>query len=150
MRLALRWLVLVVLLCSACRSTDLVGSASRPETASPIRLVADRGVSPGVSASVTIERASVSGDTLHVLVSYPGGCRVHGFRLVASSEGLRDEPATVPISLAHDPYGDICSAPVPRELAFDLRPLRDAVRSDRADTSEVVLLLDGNRIRYSL
>ncbi len=71
----------------------------------------------------TIGEAVIEGDTLHLSVSYKGGCREHGFDLLAGSF-LESNPVQVDVMLSHNAHGDTCGELISEELAFDLSPLK--------------------------
>jgi hypothetical protein len=70
-----------------------------------------------------IESAKVEKDTLHLGVSYTGGCAEHAFRLVAWDSFSKAEVAHAKLLLAHDANGDACKAIIKEELHFDISPL---------------------------
>ena len=72
----------------------------------------------------TIETASISGDTLHLALSYAGGCGDHEFGLAASSSLTQSDPPQVTVILRHDGHNDTCRALVRHSITADLRNLQ--------------------------
>jgi len=71
-----------------------------------------------------MDSAFVEGDSLHLQISYSGGCRHHEFalwRLMPDSTPGR----TVCLMLSHEDNGDMCEAYITEWMAFSLRPLRE-------------------------
>ena len=65
-------------------------------------------------APVRIDAIAVEEDALAVDVSYPGGCKVHDFKLAIS-----DGPDVI-AAIDHHAYGDACESTVRESLRFDL------------------------------
>jgi hypothetical protein len=70
-----------------------------------------------------IEVARIEKDTLHLSVSYTGGCAEHDFRLVTWDYFSKAEAPQVKLLLAHDANGDACKAIIKEALRFDISPL---------------------------
>jgi hypothetical protein len=71
-----------------------------------------------------VQGASIEEGTLHLRVSYTGGCAEHDFRLVAWDSYWKGRPPRAELLLAHDANGDSCKALIREELRFDLSPLK--------------------------
>ena len=71
-----------------------------------------------------ISGPEISGDILHVGISYGGGCREHEIQAVAWSGWMESNPVQVRVILAHEDHDDPCDAVVTRSLAFDLGSLK--------------------------
>jgi len=84
-----------------------------------------------------MDSAYVEGDSLHLQVSYSGGCREHEFNLWKLPPNAL-EPPPVELMLAHEDNGDMCEAWITEWMAFSLRPLRE--RGKR----EITFLLRGS------
>jgi hypothetical protein len=91
----------------------------------PLRIVSDFRQPDSTQTPVTIETASISGDTLHVRLSYGGGCGgPHEFGLAASGSLIESDPPQVMVILRHDGHGDPCRAGLGANVIADLRPLQ--------------------------
>jgi hypothetical protein len=78
----------------------------------------------------SLDSARIEGDTLRLRVSHAGGCRRHGYALVAWNGWLESNPVQVGVLLAHDSRGDACEALLAPHLRFHLAPLREAFLRD--------------------
>ncbi len=102
--------------------------------------------------AVTVDSAAASGDTLHLMVRYGGGCRTHRFALLLGNAFMESHPVQVHVRLAHDADGDMCRALLSRSLSFDLTPLKAAYRASYgpgAATIVMNLVGQGRSIRYT-
>ena len=89
-----------------------------------------------------INTATIEGDTLHVNVSYTGGCETHEFTLVAEPRFLESFPVQLRVSLAHNANGDTCEASITEDHQFDLTPIKTAYQKGyRTETGTIVLRL---------
>ncbi len=87
-------------------------------------------------------RVRVDGDTLSLQVGYGGGCRVHQFGLVISSDFMESEPVQTTALLTHDADGDPCEAYILTWLIADLAPLKvEWQTAYQADSGTIVLHL---------
>ena len=59
-----------------------------------------------------INAATIEDDTLHINVSYTGGCETHAFTLVAEPMFLESFPVQLRVSIAHNANGDTCEASI--------------------------------------
>jgi len=59
-------------------------------------------------------------DTLHISVTYGGGCKEHLFRLVWDGNLSKSNPPQITLHLLHDAQDDHCRALLQQELQFDL------------------------------
>jgi hypothetical protein len=100
-----------------------------------------------------ILEGEISGDFLHLRVSYTGGCRIHDIKGVAWGGWMESFPVQTRVFLSHDDRNDACDAVVTEDLRFDLRPLRDAYVDSYgpADpgTTTVVFEVTGTEPPYS-
>ncbi len=102
--------------------------------------------------SLTIDSATISGDTLRLSVRYGGGCRTHRFALLINSAFMESYPVQVHTRLAHDAGGDRCRAIVMRTVSFDLARLKQRYHSayGPAAASIVIHLVGhGQSVRYN-
>ena len=85
-----------------------------------------------------MDSAYVSGDYLHLQVSYSGGCRQHDFNLWKLPSSIVLDPPPVELMLSHENKDDMCEAWITEWLEFSLRPLRERGKS------EITFLLRGS------
>jgi len=100
---------------------------------------------------LTIESATISGDTLRLNVRFGGGCGRHRFALLINSAFMESYPVQVHARLAHDAGGDMCDALLTRTLTFDLTGLKQRYRSaygPAAATIVIHLVGHGHTVRY--
>ena len=89
-----------------------------------------------------INAATIEADTLHINVSYTGGCETHAFTLVAEPRFLESFPVQLRVSLAHNANGDTCEASLTEAHSFDLTPIKEVYqKSYRTDHDTIVLRL---------
>ena len=89
-----------------------------------------------------INAATLEADTLHINVSYAGGCETHEFTLVAEPRFLESLPVQLRVSLAHNANGDTCEALITEDHNFDLTPIKEAYQKGyRKDKGTIVLRL---------
>lgn len=69
---------------------------------------------------VQVDTAWVSGNVLSLVVSYGGGCRVHGFNLYTDGRTTTNIPGMIELHLTHDANGDVCKAMVTDTLTFNI------------------------------
>ena len=79
-------------------------------------------------------------DVLMVSVSYAGGCRAHGFRLLTADSFMESDPVQLRITLIHDGNGDRCLAWITEQHAFDLSDVKARWRAAYRRESGVVQL----------
>ena len=72
-----------------------------------------------------INNTEIAGDTLKVQVTYSGGCKEHGFCLIAWNYFLESYPVQAKLLLSHNANKDYCDARITSELKIDLSPLRE-------------------------
>ena len=90
----------------------------------PLRVIEDLRRPDSTQTPVTIEAASISGDTLHLRLSYAGGCGRHEFGLAASSRLVESDPPQVTVVLRHDGHGDTCRGGLAPNVIAELLPLQ--------------------------
>ena len=89
-----------------------------------------------------INAARIEADTLHINVSYTGGCETHAFTLVAEPRFLESFPVQQRVSLAHNANGDTCEALITEVHQFDLTPIKTAYQKGyQTDQGTIVLRL---------
>ena len=89
-----------------------------------------------------INAATVEADTLHVNISYTGGCETHAFTLVAEPMFLESFPVQLRVSLAHNANGDTCEASITEDHVFDLTPIKEVYQKGyQTDHGTIVLRL---------
>ena len=89
-----------------------------------------------------INAAKIEGDTLHVNVSYTGGCETHAFTLVAEERFLESFPVQLRVSLAHNANSDTCKDSITEDRSFDLTPIKEVYQKGyRTETGTIVLRL---------
>ena len=83
-------------------------------------------------------------DTLHINVSYTGGCETHAFTLVAEPMFLESFPVQLRVSLAHNANGDTCQGSITEDHIFDLTPIKEVYQKGyQTDQGTIVLRLKG-------
>ena len=88
--------------------------------------------------------ATLTGDTLAVVVSYGGGCEEHLFALDASAAFRESDPVQIAVELAHNANNDACEAWLTQNYFFDLTPLKTRYRAEyQQDAGAIVLQLAG-------
>ena len=98
----------------------------------PLRIVSDFRQPDSTQTPATIETASISGDTLHLRLSYAGGCGApHKFGLAASNNLTESDPPQVTVILHHDGHNDTCRAGLGHTVIADLRPLQGIAGNHR-------------------
>ena len=89
-----------------------------------------------------INAATIAGDTLHLNVSYGGGCETHEFTLVAEPVFLESFPVQQHVSLAHNANSDPCEAWLTEDYQFDLTPIKEVYQKGyRTDNGTIILRL---------
>ena len=89
-----------------------------------------------------INTATIEADTLHVNVSYTGGCETHAFTLAAEPRFLESFPVQLRVLLAHNANSDTCEAWITEDYHFDLTPLKEAYQKGyQTDEGTIVLRL---------
>jgi hypothetical protein len=72
---------------------------------------------------VYIKEAYINGNSLHLKISYGGGCRDHYIdlaRIHEENSGSNDIPL---LEIRHDANGDLCEAFITKVICFDVSPL---------------------------
>jgi len=88
-----------------------------------VSIVTSAEAGPSDPFEVTAYR--LGGDTLHVDVSYSGGCATHEFMGLVESAVMESSPVQMSGRIAHDGRNDPCDAVVSGSIALDLTPLRE-------------------------
>ena len=90
----------------------------------PMRIVTDFRQPDSTRTPATIETASISGHTLHLALSYPGGCGIHEFGLAAFDSVTESDPPQVTVILRHYGHNDTCRALVTHSVTAELTDLQ--------------------------
>lgn len=69
-------------------------------------------------------------DSVHVTVSYSGGCKQHSFEIIWSESFSETVPPGTGIIINHDANGDACKALVTQNLVFSLSQFSQSVKFD--------------------
>ena len=88
------------------------------------------------SASCTILKVIIDGNTMILDVEYSGGCEEHEFKLLGSEMIQKSLPPKRGVMLWHDNKGDSCRSIVNEQLKFDISALAYT-------GGEIILNLDG-------
>ena len=89
-----------------------------------------------------INAATIEADTLHINVSYAGGCETHEFTLVVEPMFLESFPVQQRVSLAHNANDDTCEASITEDHSFDLTAIKTAYQKGyQTDHGTIVLRL---------
>lgn len=129
------------------------GDTTAPDGSNPDanRLVITPDIGRFANDAVTINSATINGNSLELSVSYGGGCRNHEFTLITNGNFMDSLPVQTGVYLAHDAKGDTCYAMVSRMLRFDLSPLKTLYNNAYRRTTGVMVIhvADGISVRYS-
>jgi len=106
------------------------------------------------SDDFSVDRFSISGDSLKLVVSYGGGCEPHDFVVWTNGSPSQDKPPTVSIVVVHDANDDTCEASIQQDLLIDLSPLKASVLKQHPEMKNgivsIVVQGVGQPIRYRL
>ncbi len=139
---------IVFLFCSllalGCASSQKL---TKDETQVPPKIKGQLGTSDRESALFSIESATISGNTLTVVVNYSGGCGEHTFTCFGSTMISKSLPPRRAIQLVHDNHGDNCRQLITDTLMIDVT----AFAYTEEEGSQVILDLAEwkNPINYS-
>jgi hypothetical protein len=81
---------------------------------------------------------------LHLTVEYGGGCKPHEFKILGSNAILKSFPAQRPVMIVHNANSDECRAIIREEILVDISDFAYTKEQD----SEIILLIDGQRLNY--
>lgn len=84
-----------------------------------------------------LNEASITEDTLHLSLSFSGGCATHRFDLLVLEGIMESAPPRAHAVLAHDDKDDACDAYLTETITFDLTPIKTVLASENA----LILLL---------
>ena len=87
-----------------------------------------------------INAATIEDDTLHINVSYTGGCETHAFTLVAEPMFLESFPVQLRVSIAHNANGDTCEASITEDHQFDLTPIKETYQKGYQTEQGTIIL----------
>lgn len=90
--------------------------------------------------SYTVNHAEFDEDTLNIEVSYGGGCKEHGFCLIAWSYFLESNPVQANLLLSHNSNEDNCEAWVTSELSIDMTPLKQEYYNQYGTKSDSIIV----------
>lgn len=76
-----------------------------------------------LGAHYDIENAELSGNQLHITISYSGGCKEHEFNLYHNKMISKSMPPILNIFLTHENNGDECEQYITKEIIFDVSTL---------------------------
>jgi hypothetical protein len=121
--------------CFLLFSIALLGSGCDDETSPGLDdqrvLIIDPDADAGrLLDTVSVDSAWVTVDSLHLDVSYGGGCETHDFRAFAPSSFAQSNPPELPVYLRHDGHADACRAIIRETIAFDVTPAADLYRGN--------------------
>ena len=89
-----------------------------------------------------LNAATVQNDTLHINVSYTGGCETHAFTLVAEPIFLESFPVQLRVPIAHNANGDTCQDSLTEDYIFNLTPIKEAYQKGyQTDQGTIILRL---------
>jgi hypothetical protein len=99
-----------------------------------------------------VKGATISGDTLNLIVSYIGECGPpHGFLLFASLNSENSQPAEAEIQLSNYNNGYPCTTNATRTILFDLTPLKKQYQQQyggQSGTIDIKIRTSSKTIRY--
>lgn len=98
-----------------------------------------------------LQSASISGDTLALVVAYGGGCETHEWAICWPDQSFMESyPVQVSLEPYHDGNGDLCDAWLTEAVGFDLSPLREAyVAAYGAETGTIVVHVGTETVDYT-
>ena len=144
---------IVIATSGACARPDMIAPDQSALTATSTdlrtRMLLVSSVSSPVWASdpLSINSASIEGDTLRIAATYGGGCRRHALQPIAETVWMESYPVQVSTRIAHNAGGDGCKALVSRVLLIDLSPLKELYRqSYHTSAGKIALRLAGSDI----
>ena len=87
--------------------------------------------------------ATITDDTLRLVVSYSGGCEAHEFTLITSGMFLESAPVQLVISVAHNANDDPCEAFPTETITFDLTGIKTLYQEAyQQDEGTIILPLE--------
>jgi hypothetical protein len=89
---------------------------------------------------VSITGGKVMGNTLELVLEYPGGCEEHNFGLVTSGAFLKTNPPQAEFYLLHDARYDPGNGNVRRLQCFDLAPVKEYYLQWSRDIAGTVII----------
>ena len=81
-----------------------------------------------VKTPFSIDSAFISGDTLHAIVQYSGGCGTHTFDIETTGALLKSLPPKQPIRIVHRSDNDPCRALIIEEIKFNIKEFNGSPR----------------------
>jgi hypothetical protein len=117
----------IVFLCVFLVSCKLkINSVSSQEKSSKIKKVEliDGFAFSNKKTNYNIINAEVSENTLSIIVSYGGGCKIHEWALKGPSDFLKSLPPKKVLFLEHNSNGDICREVITDTLQFDVSQIK--------------------------
>jgi len=104
---------------------------------------------PFASDGYTLNAADVRDDTLHLSLSFGGGCAEHLFRVCWDGSFMESAPVQAALVLQHEANDDPCDAWLSADLEVPLSSLRAAYADAyRSDTGTVVLRVGEETVRF--
>lgn len=100
---------------------------------------------------ISVDGASISGDTLSVDVGHGGGCETHEYSICWPDQTfMESEPVQVNLEIYHDANGDMCDAYFTSTLTFDLTPLKTAWQDAyQQESGTITVHVDGQTVEYT-
>lgn len=118
-----RWWVLSALLLGCLDSRGPAGPSLSTSDELVLQVLPNLDRRTLADDQAIITAAEVQNHILHLTVRYGGGCREHGFALVAGDAVGESFPPFTLLRLAHEAHDDPCDALLLRELHVDLSPI---------------------------
>lgn len=117
-------------------------SITNQETISKIKKVEliDGFTFSNKTVNYNITKAELNQNTLSIIVSYGGGCEVHGWALKGPKDFLKSLPPKKVLFLEHNSNGDRCRKVITDTLLFDVTSTK---YPGKAKDYSVVLKLSG-------
>jgi hypothetical protein len=125
-------LLTTALVLNACGSSAGLTAVDADGDWLPLFIVSDLRQPDSTQTAVTIDAASISGDTLQLRLSYAGGCGgPHEFGLAVDRALSAADPPQVTVALHHNGHGDACRAGYGWNVNADLRALQTIAQGNR-------------------
>ncbi len=145
-------LALWVVALAGCGDDDMTLGPDPGPPGPEVQIVA--GAGPDLLLDVLgVDSLWVEGDSLHLAVSYGGGCEEHDFSALAADAFAESEPPQLSVYLRHEDHDDPCDAIVSQRLAFGLAAVEALFKSHYGGTGPYFLSVswpdwrDGGSVR---
>ncbi len=90
---------------------------------------------------LNVNDVSLEKDIITFSVGYSGGCADHFIDLFAYREIAKSNPAQVTLNLSHDLQGDVCLAYITKIISFNMKELKDFLKTHYEITDRVLLII---------